>query len=128
MTIFFDRDVGIGVPKALLELKVPTPVVYHQQHFRIDSPDDEWMPYVGSMGWMLIGHDSRHHIQQAEISAIRQYRMACFYLWGSEARRWEKALCFLRAYERILAADETTARPYIYRISKSGRLSSVEIQ
>ena len=53
--------------------------------------------------------------------------MACFYLWGSEAKRWEKALCFLRAYERILAADETTARPYVYRISKTGSLSSVEI-
>ena len=127
MTIFFDRDVGTSLPKALLELKLPTAVAYHQQHFTIDSPDDLWMPRIGSLGWILVGHDSRHHLQPAELSAIRQYDMACFYLWGSEARRWEKALCFLRAYEAILEADATTARPYIYRISRTGRLSAVEI-
>ena len=127
MTLFFDRDVGVSLPRALMMLKLPTPVEYHQRYFPIDAKDDMWMPTVGSQGWTLIGHDSRHHLEPAELSAIKQYRMGCFYLWGSEAKRWQKALCFLRAYERIFSAMAHTPRPYIYRIGKTGRLSRVPV-
>ncbi|MDA1348366.1 MAG: hypothetical protein O3A47_05815 [Chloroflexi bacterium] len=127
MTLFFDRDVGISLPKALLELKLPTPVEYHQQYFEIDELDDVWMPQVGSRGWMLIGHDSRHHVEPAELSAVKQYDMACFYLWGSHAKRWEKALCFLRAYPAILEADRVTTRPYIFLVTETGLLRPVPV-
>ena len=125
MVLFFDRDVGTSLPRALDLLKLPTPIEYHQTHFPIDSPDDEWMSEIGNRGWTLIGHDSRHHLERAELSAIKQYGMGCFYLWGSEAKRWEKALCFLRAYERILSVMAQAETPYIYRIGKTGRLSQV---
>lgn len=127
MTLFFDRDVGIRLPRALLELKLPTPVEYHQRYFDIASLDDAWMPQVGGWGWIVVGHDSRHHSEAAELSAVKQYEMACFYLWGGNARRWEKMLCFLRAFEAIMEADLITERPYIYRVSRIGRLTSVPI-
>ena len=53
--------------------------------------------------------------------------MARFYLWGSEAKSWEKALCFLRAYEAILRAEEHTDRPYIFRVLRTGRLRAVPV-
>ena len=127
MVFFFDRDVGTSLPRALGLLRLPTPIEYHQTHFTIDSPDDEWMSEIGGRGWTLIGHDSRHHLEQSELSAIKQYQMGCFYLWGSEAKRWEKTLCFLRAYERILGVTARTPRPYIFRIGRTGRLSRIEI-
>ena len=36
--------------------------------------------------------------------------MGCFYIWGAQARRWEKMRCSLNAYERILDAIETTTK------------------
>ena len=89
-TLFFDRDVGITLPKALDLLRLPTHVEYHQKHFAIDARDDDWMPTVGGWGWTLIGHDSRHHQEDSEVAAIKQHRIGCFYLWGAEALRWEK--------------------------------------
>ena len=123
--LFFDRDVGTALPKALDILKLPTPVEHHQKHFPVDARDDSWMPVVGYHGWNLIGHDSRHHLEEAELSAIKQYDMGCFYLWGAEALRWEKMRCFLRAYERILDAANRTPRPFVYRVSQKGGLTSV---
>ena len=123
--LFFDRDVGITLPRALDILRLPTQVEYHQKHFSIDAGDDDWMPRVGSLGWTLIGHDSRHHQEQAELSAIKQYSMGCFYLWGAEALRWEKMRCFLRAYERILVAATNTPRPFVYRVTEKGRLTAI---
>ena len=93
MILFFDRDVGVRLPRALLELQFDKQfheVHYHQQHFPMDAQDDAWMPDVGAWGWTLIGHDSQHHKKPAEMSAIKQYNMGCFYLWGAEAKRWER--------------------------------------
>ena len=125
--LFFDRDVGTAVPKALGVLMLPTHVEYHQSHFPTDSQDDVWMAQLGVWGWTLIGHDSRHHLEEAELSAIRQYGIGCFYLWGAEALRWEKMRCFLRAYERIVDAATNTPRPFVYRVTEKGRLTSVTI-
>ena len=93
----------------------------------MEESDDSWMTSVGSLGWIIVGHDSRHHLREAELSAIRQFNMGCFYLWGTHAKSWEKLLCFLRAYPKMMDADRTTTRPYIFRISKLGVLRSVPI-
>ena len=125
--LFFDRDVGAAVPRALDILKLPTRVEYHQVHFPIDAQDDTWMPEVGTLGWTLVGHDTRHHLEKSELAAIKQYNMGCFYLWGAEALRWEKMRCFLRSYERILDAADSTRRPFIYRVTEKGRLTAVPV-
>ena len=130
MILFFDRDLGTCFPKALLELKFDKQfhkMHYHQQHFNIDEKDDVWMPIVGGWDWIVIGHDSSHHLREAEISAIKQYNIGCFYLWASESKRWDKMRCFARAYDKIVEAEKTTPRPFIYRVAKNGRLRSVAI-
>ncbi len=126
--LFFDRDVGTAFPRALDVLRLPTPVEYLQNHFPADAQDDEWMPVVGCRGWILIGHDRMHHRRFPESSAIQQYEMGCFYLWGAQARRWEKMRCFLNAYERILEAIDTTPKPFIYRVNRFSRLEFVTIR
>ena len=86
-----------------------------------------WMARVGALGWTLIGHDSRHHLEKAELAAIKQYDIGCFYVWGAEAPRWQKMLCLLRSYERVLKAIESAPRPFIYRVEKAGHIKSVLI-
>ena len=130
MIVFFDRDVGTSLPIALIELHFDRQIHemhYHQQLFPMDCADDVWLPQVGQWRWTVIGHDSQHHAQQAEISAIKQYGIGCFYLWGSEAKRWEKMQCFARAYNRIVQAEIGTPKPFIYRVTKTGRLRVVPI-
>jgi hypothetical protein len=130
MIFFFDRDLGTCVPLALIQLHFNRQfheIHYHQQLFAIGESDDVWLPQVGKLGWTVIGHDSSHHLKESEISAIKQYNIGCFYLWGSEAKRWEKMQCFARAYERIVEAEKTTPKPFIYRVIKCGRLQAIPI-
>lgn len=130
MIVFFDRDVGTSLPRALIELHFDRQfheMHYHQELFPMDEKDDVWLPQVGQWGWTVIGHDSQHHAQQAEISAMKQYSVGCFYLWGSEAKRWEKMRCFAKAYERIVQAEMKTPRPFIYRVTKTGLLRAVPV-
>jgi hypothetical protein len=130
MIVFFDRDVGTSLPKALIELhfdKQFNELHYHQQLFAMDSPDDVWLPQIGQLGWTVFGHDSRHHAKESEISAIKQYNIGCFYLWGSESKRWEKMQCFARAYQRIVEAEQTTPKPFIFLVGKTGALTEIPI-
>jgi len=122
--------VGTSLPKALLELKFDKQfheLHYHQQHFEMGAKDDQWMPIVGQWGWTVIGHDSSHHLKEAEVSAIKQYNIGCFCMWGSESKRWEKMRCFAKAYARIVEAESTTPKPFIYRVTKLGRLKPIVI-
>ena len=87
MILFFDRDTGTTLPLVLrtARLNFPIPVEYHQAHFPLEEQDDIWLPAVGQWGWTVIGHDSQHHKRLNELSAIKQYGIGCFYLWGAEA-------------------------------------------
>ena len=125
--LFFDRDVGIALPKALNVLRLPTRVEYHQDHFQQDVHDDCWMAEIGRRGWFSIGHDHHHHTRSLERDAIRDYSIGCFYLWGGDKPRYEKMRCFLSAYPNIIEAIHTTGRPFVYRIDKQGNLHNLDL-
>ena len=125
--LFFDRDVGIALPKALNVLRLPTRVEYHQDHFQQNAHDDCWMAEIGRRGWFAIGHDHHHHTRSLERDAIRDYSIGCFYLWGGDKPRYEKMRCFLSAYPNIIRAIHTTGRPFVYRIDKQGNLHNLDL-
>ena len=127
VTLFFDRSVGRRLPEALLSLKLPITIHYHQQHFSPAEQDDIWLPQVGDWEWFVIGQDWSYHLQAPELSAIKQYGIGCFYLWGSEAPVWETMRCFARAYDNILMAANHHPRPFIFRVSRTGSLRAVPI-
>ena len=126
-TLFFDRSVGTRIPRTLRSLGVPVGIEHHQEHFAKDAPDDLWLPAVGGQGWTVIGFDWSYHKNQAELSALRQYNIGVFYLWGVQMRTWERMFCLARAYEGIIRAIDATPRPFIYRVRKYGQLQRVEL-
>ena len=121
-TLFFDRSVGTTIPRTLRRLKVPVGIEWHQENFDCNSPDDEWLPQVGVNGWAVLGFDWSYHLNQAELAAIQQYDIGVFYLWGSDARTWERMFCFAKAYERIINVLSSESRPFIYRVRRTGSL------
>ncbi|MCH8988186.1 MAG: hypothetical protein IIA92_05190 [Chloroflexi bacterium] len=129
MILFFDRSVGVTIPRILQsrDLRFPLQVEYHETHFAMDEEDDVWLPQVGQRGWTVVGHDYSYHTKLNELSAIKQYDIGCFYLWGSESPRWQKLQCFARAFDRMVVLDANTPRPFIYRVGQTGRFTSVYI-
>ena len=129
MTFFFDRNIGIGIPKALLELKrLPFVVAYHQELFGMEERfDDEWLSQVGAWGWFVVAQDYHFHARPVELDAIRQHNVGCFYLWGAEAPQWDTFRCFARAYEKIVTIANTQSRPFIYLIHHSGTVSQLPL-
>lgn len=97
--------------------------------FGDDVHDDTWLEFVGRKGWIAFSHDEKFHKPgyETEMAAIKQFNVGCFYLWGANAVCREKALCFLKAYDKILDLVASTPRPFIYRIDQHGGIVKVLI-
>ena len=122
MILFFDRSVGDRIPQALLHLKSPVGIEYHRRHFAPDCPDDVWLAEVGRHGWFVVSQDYKHHVLPNELAAIRQFNVGLFYLEGAELPMWETMRLIMRTFDRIVAAAESTPRPFVFRVRRNGRL------
>ena len=123
--LFFDRSTGKAIPTALRRLGVM--VEFHGLHFARDAEDDEWLQLVGQWGWFVVGQDYHYHLRPNELATLKQYSVGVFYLWGAQATKWETMRVFARAYDRILAAADSTPRPFIYRVQRTGPLRAVPL-
>ena len=147
LTLYFDRNVGKRLPEALklLHLEgVKNNVVHHHTEkrqlglphrsrsellFKPDEKDDSWLEYVGRSEWIVFSQDKKFHKPgyETELYAIKQFNIGCFYLWGGSAPTAEKALVFLKAYQKIYSAIKSTPKPFIYDITKAGKLIQIDL-
>jgi hypothetical protein len=146
LTFYFDISVGKRLPEAifLLRPKSVTKVYHHNtsrkelglpitgRHknlFKEGEYDDQWLSFVGEKNWIVFTQDGKFHKPgfESELSAIKQFKVGCFYIWGACAQTHEKALSLLKAMDAIIEAIELTPKPFIYKISKHGKLIAVKI-
>jgi hypothetical protein len=132
LTFYFDRCLGTRFPEAIRKTKPPFGVEFQHDRkstykFRQDMPDDEWLTIAGQKDWIVFSHDRKFHSEASECTAIQQNSIGCFYLWGNNASSWEKLCSFARAYDKIVNAIEQTPRPFVYEVTKLGRLKRVAL-
>lgn len=123
LTIFFDRCFGTALPLWLKKFQTPFEVEYHDDKahgFGQTTPDDEWLNFVGQRGWIVLSHDKRFHQDGMAVAAVKQHRIACFYLDGGTYPSWDKMILFGRRFARVKDIVNSTKRPYIYRIHHRG--------
>lgn len=139
--LYFDRCVGTAIPESLRLLGMKN-VYHHHIHrakvglkpeagqinfFRHDTPDDEWMEFVGAKGWLVISQDYSFHLEPAVLSVIKQHGVKVFYLWGSDKPKWEVMRVFARHYDGILKLSDAKAGPFIYRVKARGAFAQVSL-
>ena len=132
MIFFWDRNIPKSIPEAIRTLNPPFENKIHREHFPHfdhvpESGDENWLSLLGEHEWFLLTKDHRLHHRVNEVQAIKQYRVGCFYLWGRNAKKWDIAQCFMAAVPAIVKAAEATPRPFVFRVSRLGQLSSVPI-
>lgn len=91
------------------------------------TPDDEWIPEIAALGWLIITRDSRIQDHKAEIAAVRDYGAKMVALSSRDARStWlqlEVVMSQWRAIEPLTDQDG----PFIWKAFRSG-LSKVALE
>lgn len=140
--LYFDRSVGRSIPEALRILGLNT-VHHHTRRsllglketstlkslFAQNEKDDVWLEYVGQKGWIVFTQDRKFHRAgfENELSAIKQFNVGCFYIWGAEANKWQKMVALCRGLDAMIAAAATTPKPFIFDAQRTGKLIQVPI-
>ena len=131
MTFFFDRCVGVQIPRALKAFKrFPVEIRYHQEVFgrgQAGLEDDAWMEPVAQQGWVAVTQDYRFHKVSVTREAVRQHNASVFYLWGANALAWETTRVLLWALPRMIERVQDTEPPYVYRVERSSRIRAVSL-
>jgi hypothetical protein len=122
--IFIDRSVPKPVAEALKQVR--DDVSWLEDHFDHRAKETEWLPEVGRNGWLVILRDKRIRTRYGERQAIVENGVGCFILnQGNDPTKWEYLKLLALTLDEMLDKFETTARPFIYTVSRDGRLSQV---
>jgi len=126
LTLFFDRCVGKLQPQALLSLKCPFDVKYHQgEGFKHNTEDDVWLHDIGPKKWIVLSFDAKWQDESAAVEAIKQHKIGCFYLAGASSIGFFRLTRFALAYRKMRNTVGKEKRPFIYKIDASNRFKKV---
>lgn len=114
---FVDRCLGRFVCSSLRA--VGAVVHAHDDHFPPDTLDSQWLPIVGSMGWVVVSKDFRIRTNPLERLALQAAGIRAFILKRGDLRGEEMAALFLRHLPAMDRMARELPAPFVVRISAS---------
>jgi len=103
-------------------------VEVHDDHFRQDALDPEWLAAVGERNWIVVTRDERIRYRVAEKQAIRRAKVRAFVLAAQGNLRAEMlAEIFLKALPKVRAIVTKHRPPFIAKIWHNGKVGLLEV-
>ncbi len=115
---FFDNNISKKIVEGLKAFGEE--VVHLQEKFPEDSPDVEWLRYIGEQGFVLITKDEKVRWNPAELATIKKFKVGTFFLGGKNLDRCKQVQQVIRNWPRIKELSGKTRPPFVYRIPQSG--------
>lgn len=118
MTFFFDNNLSKKISDGLRAFGESA--IHLQEHFPGDTPDVEWLKYVGENKYILVTRDERVRWNPAEKVALKQYGVGAFFLGGKNLSSWKIIEQVVRNWTRMKEISDKRSRPFAVRIPPSG--------
>lgn len=118
--VFIDRNSGGRLFKGLIE-QAGIEVHLHDERFRRNTEDPDWLARLGESGWLLVSGDNDVTRQPLFLRQLAESKAHVFVLHALNGASPEgKAACIVQAYDRMcqLAGDQVP--PALWRIGKDG--------
>ena len=127
MRLFFDENVGRGVPEALRAVGL-TNVGYVRKQFskRFHAghgsvPDEDWIPFVGRGGWLAFSSDTAILEAEAQRNLLISENVSIVFLTSGQENAVEMLKLVLKRWDWLEAIDRNQSRPFAYLLPISGR-------
>ena len=89
----------------------------------MEAQDDYWLDWGGPWNWVVVSQDYYYNLKETALAALRQHNIGCFYLWGSEAGRWETMRVFAKAFDKMVNKADVGLRPFVFDVNRRGWLA-----
>jgi hypothetical protein len=97
LVFFIDRHLGRQFPSTLRDAGLR--VERHDDHFGVETPDDEWIGEIGRRGWIAVTRDARIRYSPLALSVLMESGTQLFVLVGKLTTA-EAAATFLKWREK----------------------------
>jgi predicted nuclease of predicted toxin-antitoxin system len=122
LTFFLDRNLGKQTIAAALR-QAGVDVQIHDDHFRQDATDVEWLREVGRHGWIVLTKDKGIRHRSHERVALLQAGVRAFVLVAGNLSGQEMAEVFVKALPAIRRFVAQHNPPFIAKVTRSGAVS-----
>lgn len=94
----------------------------HDDHFAEDARDDEWLPFAGQHGWLVVTKDKRIRQRETERKALLDGGVGAFVITKGDMTGPEMGEALVKALPSMERLFGRQARPFIATVSQSGRV------
>jgi hypothetical protein len=122
LTLFLDRSLGKHIVADALR-QAGAAVELHDNHFRQDARDEEWLREVGRRGWIVLTRDDRIRYRFHERTALFQARVRAFVLVRRSLSGPAMAEAFVKALPAMQRFVARYQAPFIARVTQTGNVS-----
>ena len=127
MKLWFDEDIGRGVPDALLAVDVDCEYVSNRYPIKKGTPDEDWIPYVGTEKLLVVSCNREILRAEAQRNLWIQHEVGGVFLTTGQERKRDVLLLILRRYDWFEQID-AVKRPFAFTTTVNGRWQSVELK
>ena len=117
LVFFSDRDLGYQFPTLLIAAGVR--IERHDDHFKPDTPDEEWIGEIGRRRWVAVTRDARIRYSPLALSVLMQSAARLFVLVG-KLTTTQAVDTFLKFRPQIVATAFEEEGAFIAKIRRDG--------
>lgn len=93
-------------------------------HFPRGTQDNQWLPYIGERGWILLSKDLAIGINSLEYLALTNAGIGAFFIRSREMPKRDIIDCVVKALPKMIRIVESQERPFLFKIYKDGTVAS----
>ena len=123
ITFFIDRCLGNKLIVETLR-EAGLSVEIHDDHFGKNAPDIDWIPEIGTRGWVILTKDARIGKNRIERLAVADARVRMFTLASQSLSGTDMADIFLNAIPDMKKFIYENPAPFIAKVYQGGKVKA----
>ena len=132
MKLFFDEDMGTGIPRALALVRAPVdsivfPTTMPGAQITKGAADLDWIHWAATTGHLALSQNQRMLRDPAERAAIEANRLGIVFVGTGRAPAWRVLTLLLRRWAWLEQLDTNISRPFAYRVALSGAAEQFDL-
>jgi hypothetical protein len=94
----------------------------HLDHFARGTPDEDWLPFVGTNGWILLTSDGKIRYRSNEKKAVIENSVRMFYFSNNNMSGEQMATAIEKALPKIYKLCAKQQPPFFAAITPTGEV------
>jgi hypothetical protein len=130
LKIFFDEDNGTGIPRSIKLLRAPNAMVEFPTAkglIKKGEQDREWIPKVGSAGFLVFSQNYHMLENEAEFELIVSENIGIVFLTNGSAKAWESFRLIQAKWTWLQEIDRHEPRPFAFLVDLGGRVRQYDV-